>query len=333
MLNHSNRNDAGRQLEQSGVTAGTTRKFEALVKSVEKRLSGVLGFAAAHLETGITVSVNGRERFPMASTYKIPMAGLLLQMVDNGQLSLDQRVEIEERHFEETGDIAQSVCHPGVALSIANLVELMLTQSNNNATDRVLELIGGPRSVTEWLRAIGIADMRVDNSVNSLLGKFYGLQPGEPAMKSYLAKWATDAERERINGLPQLAFDDGVEDMATPDAMLSLLRTLFATELLSQDSRAFLNSVMTRCQTGSFRIKGMLPPEASVAHKTGTIGGTVNDVGIITLPGDCGRVALAIYTKKSPILPYSSREPLLAEVARSVYDFFVLADLDGIADI
>ena len=43
-----------------------------------------------------------------------------------------------------------------------------------------------------------------------------------------------------------------------------------------------------RCQTGKSRIKGMLPEGTDVAHKTGSVGGVVNDVGILTLPGNAG---------------------------------------------
>jgi beta-lactamase class A len=301
--------------------------LSAAVRAAEQRLDGRIGLAARHLETGLSVGINAGERFPMASTYKVPMAGLLLHLVDLDDLSLDTRVEITSRHRAETGEIAQSVIHPGVSLSALNLLELMLTQSNNNATDRVLELIGGPDAVTAWLRASGIDAMRVDHSVNDLLGKFYDLPPGTPAMEGFLAKWPDETAREAVNGRSSAAFDDGAADSATPAAMVDLLAALFGGDLISPASREILHGVMLRCQTGEGRIKGMLPPGTPVAHKTGTIGGTINDAGIIQLPERRGRLALAIYTKGSTILRYIEREPIMADVARSVYDAFALGDL------
>lgn len=298
--------------------------IEEVVRAAEARLDGRIGLAAQHLESGLALAVNAAERFPMASTYKVPMAGLLLQMADEGTLSLDQRVEITARHVAETGEIAQSVIHPGVSLSALNLLELMLTQSNNNATDRVLDLIGGPAAVTAWLRGLGITGMRVDHSVNDLLGKFYGLPPGSPAMEGFLAKYPDEAAREAVNGRSPAVFDDGEADSATPAAMVELLAALFAGEVLSAPSREILQGVMARCQTGPGRIKGMLPPGTPVAHKTGTIGGTINDCGIVHLPGGRGRIALAIYTRGSTILRYTEREPIMADVARSVFDVFAL---------
>lgn len=61
-----------------------------------------------------------------------------------------------------------------------------------------------------------------------------------------------------------------------------------ALEALSADSTALLKEIMERCETGETRLKGLLPKGTVIAHKTGTIGGTTNDVGVITLPHNKG---------------------------------------------
>lgn len=304
------------------VPAADRAAFEAEVASLESGLKGSLGFCARHLESCETICVNADKRFPMASTYKVPIAATLLSRVDRGEVSLEQMVAITTRDFDETGDIALSVQHAGVSLSVCNLLELMLTQSNNNATDRIIALAGGPSAVTAWLRSIGIRDISVDNNVNDLLNRFYGFSPGSPSTKMFNARWRTEEERERVQELPNPEFDSGLEDTATPAAMTHLLSLLFAGLVLTPNSTRILEDVMTRCQTGPERIKGRLPSEAVVAHKTGTIGGTVNDVGVIHLPGNRGRLAIAVYTKNSSIWPSIARGRFLAEISRSVYDYF-----------
>ena len=313
----SARSDHGAQYAESAAGA-----FASLVRDLEVRLVGKIGFAALHLETGARLAVNEGERFPMASTFKIPIAALLLALVDQGRATLDHRVEISPRHFAETGEIAQSVQHPGVSLSVVNLLELMLTQSNNNATDRILDIVGGPAAVTTWVRQAGVQELSVDRSVNSILNAFYGFPPGSASMATFLSRWPTEAERDLVNNRPNPDFDLSLQDTATPHAMCELLRLLFATDALSENSRALLFEVMARCQTGPGRIKGLLPPGTVVAHKTGTIGGTINDAGVIELPGGGGRVALAVLTKDSKLSPYAAREPILAELSRAVFDHF-----------
>lgn len=117
-------------------------------------------------------------------------------------------------------------------------------------------------------------------------------------------------------------FNADPRDTSTPEAMARLLEKLWRGELLSQASTALLLDIMTRCQTGENRIKGFLPPGIAVAHKTGTIGGTTNDVGIITLPEEAGHIALAVFVKESEA-EVAERERAIAQIARGVYDYFL----------
>ena len=70
------------------------------------------------------------------------------------------------------------------------------------------------------------------------------------------------------------------------------------------------------------QIEGSVPAETVVAHKTGTIGGTTNDVGIITLPAGAGHVAISVFVKSSS-KPIPARERVIAEIARAAHDFFL----------
>jgi len=75
--------------------------------------------------------------------------------------------------------------------------------------------------------------------------------------------------------------------------------------------------------TGDARIKGMLPPGTEVALKTGFIGGTVNDVGILNLPDDGGHVVLALFVMQGS--KSESSERAIAQISRAVYDYFLFA--------
>jgi beta-lactamase class A len=79
---------------------------------------------------------------------------------------------------------------------------------------------------------------------------------------------------------------------------------------------------MRRSTTGRARIKGLLPPDTEVFHKTGTIGGTTNDVGIVTLPNEAGHVVTVVLIKESD-LEGSERELAIAHIARAIHDYFL----------
>jgi beta-lactamase class A len=120
---------------------------------------------------------------------------------------------------------------------------------------------------------------------------------------------------------PQPTFDDDPRDTTTPDSMVLLLAKIAQDQALSPGSTEVIMSAMKRDTTGLNRLRAMLPPEVVVADKTGTIGGTVNDVGIIELPGSRGRVAIAVYVKK---IGSDQREKVIAQIARCVYDYMLV---------
>src|ERR1700754_3088022 len=93
-------------------------QIDARLKAEVERLSvvggGKLGVTAIHVESGKTFSQNGSDPFPMASTYKVPIAIQLLTRVDSGMLSLDQMVEITRDDMHPgSGMIADRFNWPG----------------------------------------------------------------------------------------------------------------------------------------------------------------------------------------------------------------------------
>lgn len=307
-----------------------TDRLTAELRRVIDTADSTTGVSVRHLETGTRVSVNGSQRFPLASTYKIPMAGLLLHRVDRGQANLLDTVSIDHEHRVVSSVIDRQLPHPGVSLSLANLVELMLTESDNTATDQLLEYVGGPKAVSDWLGEIGIEDLRVDRFTADILSDFAGLperKPDESPSEQYkrlksesgIAAFAQDG-----SGPAYARFVADPRDQGTPDAMTELLTRLWSGELLSPSSTAFLKEVMGRCRTGPDRLRGLLPPDTPVAHKTGTISGTVNDVGVVTLPGGRGHVVISVLIKQG-VGDGAEHKRVIAEIARATYDFFVFA--------
>lgn len=320
--------------EDAPARPGDAAAHTALIAEIERiaaAVNGTVGVALLHLESGIEVAVNGEMKFPLASTYKIPMAALGLQLADRGELDLASMVALADERRVVSSVVDSTFPHPGVALSLLNLMEVMLTESDNTATDLFLEAIGGPAAVTGWLREIGIEDLRVDRSTVELLRDYAGTpapEPGESYSAQYrrllaegkLAAFALDGASEGY-----IAFEQDPRDQGTPAAMSRLLAGLWRGELLSSAGIELLRGAMLRCRTGENRLRGRLPEGTVVAHKSGTITGTVNDVGVIALPGDRGRLVISVYVKNA-VGDRASHERAIAEIARVAYDYFALND-------
>ncbi|MBL8565198.1 MAG: class A beta-lactamase [Hyphomicrobiaceae bacterium] len=297
--------------------AGISARLERLVHG----LAGRIGVAAQLIGGKEVMTVNGDEPFVMASTVKVAIAATVLDRVDKGELKLDQLIDITPEMIA-AGDnvIAQNFVHPGIRLSVANLVEAMITESDNTATDACYGLAGGPAAVTEWLSRVGIMKQRADRATAELMKDFYRLPaPGTPSVVAeVMRKDPTFASRLSDRNLE---FENDPRDNSTPMAMLQLLLAIDNGKALSPKSREFLLGSMSRTRTGKARLKGLLPKGVPVAHKTGTLGGVANDVGYVTLP-DGQRFAIAVFTSSSTTSE-ADRDRAIAEIARTLYDYFL----------
>jgi beta-lactamase class A len=247
----------------------------------------------------------------------------VLDRVDRGELSLDQLVEVPQ-DMKIVGQIglAETFPHPGLQLSVSNLIEVMITESDNTATDVSMGLAGGPAAVTENLRRLGITDFRVDRLTGEILRDVFDL-PGKATLEVVAEAYKTRPELLTIQADPKPDFEADPRDHATPLAMLQLLLAIDSGTAMSAESSEFLLGVMSRTRTGDGRIKGLLPKGTPVAHKTGTTGGVANDVGYVTLP-DGRRFAIVVFTNSSDT-PVADRDRAIAEISRSLFDYFYLA--------
>jgi beta-lactamase class A len=310
------------------VSAGdpALTRLEHQVEYVSHATDGVVGVNAVHVESGRSVSLRGAESFPMASAFKLPVAIQILSLVDEGKLGLDKMVTVGTPDLHPgSGTLTELFFHPGVSLSIANLLELAIVVSDNTAADILLREAGGPPAVTARMLALGLPGIRVDRSTAVLISAWQGVRNLPPESQWNREMWDKlyDAVPQSDHMRARRAEMADPRDTATPDQMTALLVRLWRKEILTPVSARFLLDIMERCETGKSRIKGLLPQGTDVAHKTGSLGGVANDVGFITLPGDAGHLAISVFTKASN-RPEEASEKAIAEIARTVYDYFVL---------
>ena len=302
--------------------------LEAEFERLAEQSGGTMGVAAIHIESGRTAFLNPDESFPMASTYKVPIAVELLTRVDAGEMSLEDRIDIGvEAYSPGSGMLAKLLDDPGLSVSLLNLLEIMLLISDNTATDRLLEHVGGGEVVTARMATLGVEGVRVDRSTLRLIGDWLGVEDMPSASgrtwEDYEAL-VDDIGKEARDAAAR-SFEADIRDTSTPRGMAELLGQVWSRDALSESSSALLIDIMERCETGLNRLKGRLPADTVVAHKTGTIGRTTNDVGIVTLPGGAGHLILVAFVKQSD-LDVPDRERAIADAARAAHDYFLFTD-------
>lgn len=290
-----------------------------------KQTDGSVGVAVQRVDGNVRTTLNAGTTFPMASTFKIAVAGTIFSRIDKGELTLDQMITVDPAIIVASDGIADQTPHPGVSLSLHNLLELMLTRSDNTATDILTAQAGGPAAVTAWLRGLGVTGQRVDADTAHIIYRALDIVPGPGTFAEQIeAAFAADpSKRERdTSGRPNKPFNDDSRDSSTPEAMLDLLLKIQSGKAVSAASTKALLAIMERCHTGEKRLKGLLPLGTVVAHKTGTLMSIANDVGLVTLP-DGSKFAIAVYIK-GDTKGIEVQERVIADISRAAYDYFLL---------
>ena len=273
---------------------GRASAAEALAQlsGLSKSVGGTVAIAAIHVETGRTIEVQGRRPLPLYSVFKLPLAVVVLKDVEEGRLRLDQKLRITPDEVVP-GSAENATLWPApVERSIRELLELAIVRSDNTSADKLLEVAGGPGAVTRRLSALGAGGITIRRSVR----EFFSAR-GKPHPNT-----------------------------ASALDLVRLLARLQKGEILRPESRDVLFGFRAAAITGLHRLRGALPEGTPVGDKTGSgpAGSATNDVGIITLPGGQGHLAMAVLVSGSK-KPVAAQEKLIADVAHAVYDANVSA--------
>jgi len=262
------------------LATGAARAPSALA-AVEARLrGGRLGVAAVDLASGRRLSHRAGERFPLCSTFKLPLAAAILREVETGRLSLDRAVAFTRADIVPHAPVVEPALAAGW-LPVRDLVRAILTESDNAAANLLLPLVGGPAGLTRFLRAEGDAVSRLDH-----------LEPG----------LNTDV-------------GTGDADTTTPAAMLALSGRLLTGATIGAESRRLVIGWMAGNTRGTTRLRAGLPPGWRAGDRTGTADGQSNDLAIGWARGARRPLLVACYID-APQVSSAARDTAQAAVGR-----------------
>lgn len=243
--------------------AVSSDRFAAEITALEAKSGGRLGVAMIS-PGGQARGHRLNERFALCSTFKLPLAAMVLWAADQGQIDLAERLLYPQPDPSAHGAGTQAGITEST-WSIEDLARTAQVTSDNTAGDIVLRRLGGPPALTAWLTGLGDPTTRLDHYHD-------GLNSGYPGR---------------------------LEDTTTPQAMARTVLALLTGETLRPASRAKLLEWMRATRTGERRLRAGLPSTWAMGHKTGTgiAAGTnnqINDVAIAFPPGQ-PPLALAVY--------------------------------------
>lgn len=304
---------------------------QAELQRFADRVEAGAAVAARHLQTGATLLYKNDASFPMASCVKVPLAVAIFHKAERGELGLTDMVAVRPEEMAPRGVLGAEFPHDGIALSVLNHMEIMITHSDSTSTDVLFRLCGGPEGVARIIRAMGIEDFEISRSMRTAHCVLHEipLPPENISIREALADQPEEVLNARERPHDKHAdFHHDQRDHCTPEAMLAVLELIWDARLITPASRDILLGMMSRCQHSDKRIRARLPEGTPTATKGGSGAGTAVDVGYVTLPGDRGTVAVAYFVKASP-QTMDRREEAIADMSRFVFDYFVLTTSSG----
>jgi beta-lactamase class A len=265
------------------------------IQSIEPEAEGIVGVSILGLESGDTLNYNGHSRLVMHSVFKFPIAMTVLHLVDKGKYKLDEKMKLRKHDMlpAKMYSPLRDKYPDGAELPLSDILGYMVSLSDNTACDYLLKKIGGPRVVEDYIKSLGVSGIAVRASETDMAS----------AWEVQYTNWAKPAD------------------------LVQLLDIFYKGKALSKTSNDFLMKIMLATTTGPKRLKGLLPADAVVAHKTGTsptnaegLTPATNDIGIITLPnGKHLAIAVMVCNSKAG---EGERDEVIARIAKAAWDYY-----------
>lgn len=146
----------------AAVPAPQTARMTALAAALDSLADahrGIVGYSIRVIETGERIERRGDEPFPTASLIKVPILVALFDRVEKGEIALDDRVRVLKTDKVPGSGMLQFF-HDGLEVTIADLAMLMISISDNTATNLLLDKVP-MRRVWEKMEALGLPRTKV----------------------------------------------------------------------------------------------------------------------------------------------------------------------------
>lgn len=239
---------------------------------------------------------NNKMNYPLLSVFKFHVALAVLDKMNKQGTPLDHIVHVKASQLQPNtySPLRQKYPNQDLDISLGELLRHNISLSDNNACDILIEYAGGIGHIHQYINKLGVCDFNLSETEDSM---------HRNPSKTYL-NWSTPAE------------------------MVRLLEIADKKELFDPIYKDFLWNTMIATSTGSNKLKGLLPSNAIVGHKTGSsdrnsegVKIADNDAGVVIMP-DGKKYYIAVFVMNSRETD-DENAAIIARISRMVYDEYL----------
>ena len=274
--------------------AQTTNDLRQQLNQIIASKNATIGISIKSIEDKDTLSINGNLKAPMMSVFKFHIALTVLNQVDEGKLSLDQKIFIKKKDLHENtwSPIREDFPEGNMYLTLDKLLRYTVSHSDNNGCDLLIDLVGGTKVIQKFINKQGVKD--------------FVIKVNEKQMESWKNLYV---------------------NTTTPLATTELLEKFYKGEILKENTTKYLYQIMVETSRGLTWMKAGLPEGTELAHRTG-ISGTndnnlrvaMNDIGIVKLPNG-KHFILSVYLKEITESKEDT-EKIIADISSATWDYY-----------
>ncbi|MDR6458661.1 beta-lactamase class A [Chryseobacterium vietnamense] len=279
----------------SAFAFAQTSLLEQKINSILKNKKATVGVSVLGFENGFTYDKNADKKLPMQSVFKFHIAAAVLDAVDKGKLSLDQKIKLDSSNLLENtwSPLRDQYAGKNAEVPLSEVIEYTVAKSDNNGCDILLRLLGGTQTVQKFMDSQGVKGFQIKYNEEEM-HKDWNVQ---------------------------------YQNYSTTKSAVDVLKKFYDGKLLSKKSTDYLMKVLWSTSTGMNKMVEQLPKNTPVARKTGSSGknkagltGAENEIGIITLPNG-KHYALAVFVSNSTETDAVNCK-VISDISREVWEYF-----------
>ncbi|MYD50534.1 MAG: serine hydrolase [Dehalococcoidia bacterium] len=248
--------------------------------TIAREFDGRMGFFLEDVTTGETHEYASSQRYPTASVCKITVMAELFRQDTEGILSLGDRKRLEDRYSTHgSGQLKLMQDEPEITLR--DYCRMMMTISDNMATDLLMETVGIP-NINAFLDRLGYSNTRTSVT----MGRYHYRMTYQDDLPTNRANDVLQAEASAAgaNDYKSISYSDSPENnVAAPGEMGSIMKRMYDGSLVSPEASSEMLEMMKNARDDRM-IRRDLPREIIVAQKSGSSGRIKGNVGIVYLP-------------------------------------------------
>ncbi|MGF1777159.1 GMA family class A beta-lactamase [Vibrio nomapromontoriensis] len=252
------------------------------IYSIEQRTSGRIGVSVLD-SNDQQWHYKGNERFPMMSTFKTLACAKMLQDSDRDILDINTLALVKSDELIAWSPITKKMV--GGSITIENACEATMKTSDNTAANIVLQHIGGPQGVTEFLRLTGDDVTQLDRF--------------EPELNQAKA--------------------GDLRDTTTPNAMNKTLRHILFEDVLAQDSKNQLKEWMQGNTVSDSLLRSVLPQGWSIADRSGAGANGSRGITAAIWTNEREPLIISIYLTQTN-LSMPERNQVISEIGKAIFE-------------